>query len=96
VKKKQRVMLTGPALRDLGGVASYYNAVLPGLKRSDEFDIDYLEIGSTFGQGSRLYFLKDQIKVWKLLRSDAPDILHVNASLNFSSFIRDGLIIWQA
>ena len=36
-----RILLTCPSLADPGGVAGYYNAILPFL-RSDEFDITVL------------------------------------------------------
>ena len=94
--KKQRVIITGPALKDPGGVASYYNAVLPFLNKTDKFDIEYVEIGSTAGRDTNLHFFIDQVRIWKLLKTNTPDLLHINPSMVFRSFIRDGFFIWLA
>ena len=92
---RKRVLITGPALSDPGGVANYYNAVLPALYGLSNFDIEYIEIGSTAGGGKILHFFNDQLKLRRALKRQ-PDLLHVNPSLDIKSFIRDGLFIWQA
>lgn len=90
----KKILVVIPDLKDIGGVASYYNSVLPLLER-DEFHIDCLEIGSTKGKGSILYPLSDQYRFNKSIKN-GPSIVHINPSLNLKSFIRDGLFVFQA
>lgn len=89
-----RVLLTTPDLKDKGGVANFYNSVLPHIKAS-RFKVAPLEIGSTKSLKSHLHFLKDQLRFRASLQIE-PDLVHVNPSLDLKSFIRDGLFIWQA
>lgn len=90
------VLITGPSLSDQGGVAGYYNAVLPFLREQDSLNIHYLEIGSTKGMGGSLYPLMDQIRFRQVLGDTSPSIVHVNPSLTLRSYIRDGLFIRKA
>jgi len=90
------VLITGPSLSDQGGVASYYNAVLPFLREQDSLNIHYMEIGSTKGMGGSLYPLMDQIRFRQALGDTSPSIVHVNPSLTLKSYIRDGLFIRKA
>jgi glycosyltransferase involved in cell wall biosynthesis len=90
------VLITGPSLRDEGGVANYYNAVLPFLKADNRFSVEYFEIGSTKGTFGPLHPLVDQVEFFNAIRRFRPTLVHVNPSLTFKSFIRDGLIIYQA
>lgn len=91
-----KILITGPALADPGGVAGYYNAVLPHLRELQEDRIEYMEIGGTKSSGGILHPLMDQLRFRSLLQDVQPDVVHVNPSLGFKSFIRDGLFIWQA
>lgn len=90
------VLITGPSLQDPGGVANYYNAVLPFLKADRRLDVRYFEIGSTQGNLGILHPLSDQMSVRRALRQFAPAVVHVNPSLTLKSFLRDGLIVHQA
>jgi glycosyltransferase involved in cell wall biosynthesis len=89
------VMITGPSLDDPGGVANYYRAVLPVLARGGRVAAGYVAIGSGGGQGVTR-FVRDQWRVHRELASRQPQLVHVNPSLNFKSFVRDGLLIRQA
>ncbi|MDV6340823.1 glycosyltransferase family 4 protein [Nitrosomonas sp. Is24] len=91
-----KVLITGPSLSDQGGVAGYYNAVLPFLRELDSLSIHYMEIGSTKGMGGSLYPLMDQIRFRQALGDTNPSIVHVNPSLTLKSYIRDGLFIRKA
>ena len=91
--KKIKVLITGPSLQDQGGVANYYNAILPYLS-ARRVQVHYLEIGSTSGRGRMLHVLRDQFQVWRAIRTLDPEIIHVNPSLDMRSFIRDGLFIF--
>ncbi len=90
------VLITGPALRDPGGVSGYYNAVLPYLHRQGDFGIHYLEIGSTRGRAGLLNPIADQIRVREAIRKTRPGIFHCNPSLVPKSFFRDGAFIRYA
>lgn len=94
--KRTGVLITGPSLRDPGGVANYYNAVLPFLETDDRLDVQYLEIGSTHGNSGILHPLSDQMSFRRALRQFSPDVVHVNPSLTVKSFFRDGLIVRHA
>ncbi len=89
-----KVLITGPSLDDPGGVANYYNVILPFLRIHD--DITYVQLGSTHSRFSTLHPLFDQIKVQQMILSTQPDVIHVNPSLDLKSFLRDGLIIYLA
>ena len=92
------ILITGPSLADQGGVASYYNSVLPYLRKQDDFDIHYMEIGGTAGAGKILHPVADQIRFRQALNRIKPAIVHVNPSLDpqLKSYIRDGLFVLQA
>src|SRR5690554_78220 len=94
--KRMRVLITGPALDDPGGVANYYRTVLPVLRQDGRLNVDYLPIGRGGGGPALLRFLRDQRRLRQRLAETSPDLLHVNPSLNPKSFIRDGLFIRQA
>jgi glycosyltransferase involved in cell wall biosynthesis len=94
--KPLRVLITGPALRDEGGVANYYNAVLRHLAADGRYEVEYFELGSTKGAMGPLHPVADQAGFHSLLGRFRPDLVHVNPSLTMKSFFRDGLIIDQA
>jgi glycosyltransferase involved in cell wall biosynthesis len=91
-----RVLITGPALRDEGGVANYYNAVLRHLAADGRYEVEYFELGSTKGSMGPLHPLADQAGFHRMLGRFRPDLVHVNPSLTLKSFFRDGLIVDQA
>ena len=89
-----KIVITAPALSDQGGVASYINGVHSFLSSNE---VSFLEIGSTTsGLGRKLHPMIDQLRFRQFLRRCEPKILHINPSLNFKSFVRDGLFLWQA
>lgn len=94
--KPLRVLITGPALRDEGGVANYYNAVLRHLAADGRYEVEYFELGSTKGAMGALHPVADQAGFQRMLERFRPDLVHVNPSLTLKSFFRDGLIIAQA
>jgi len=93
---KMKILITLPLLSDPGGVASYYNSILPYMKQIENLEIVILEIGSSHGKNSYSHPILDQIRFIKRLLSVKPDIVHINPSLNFPSFIRDGLFLFWA
>jgi len=88
-----KILITGPSLSGKGGVACYYNSVLPYL--SDTCDIKYFELGSENNR-SYLHPLSDQLNFFRLISKCNYNLVLINPSLGFKSFIRDGLLIWQA
>ncbi len=57
---KTSILLTLPSLNDTGGVASYYNGVLPWLSAGNK--ISSIEIGGTNRAGGAVYPIADQIR----------------------------------
>lgn len=90
------IFITGPSLADRGGVANYYNAVLPYLRQQDGLDIHYMEIGGTRSAGGILHPVADQIRYRRTLAGISPAVVHINPSLVPKSYIRDGLFVHQA
>ncbi len=90
------VLITLPSLMDHGGIATYYNAVLPFLEDQNDFRISYLEIGSTKNSLKFLHPLIDQIRFYNCISKNSFDLIHVNPSLYIKSFFRDGMIIYLA
>ncbi|HEQ71153.1 MAG TPA: hypothetical protein ENN69_01570, partial [Spirochaetia bacterium] len=87
-----RVLVTGPSLKDQGGVAGYYNALLPFLKH-EGIAVSYLEIGGTHAAGGILSPLVDQLRFRSALRRFRPHLVHINPSFNLKSFLRGGFFI---
>jgi glycosyltransferase involved in cell wall biosynthesis len=93
----RKILITLPSLKeDPGGVARYYNSVLPYLYKSKNFRVEIFEIGSTHGKNVFFHPIIDQIKFIRKISLLKPDIVHINPSLNFKSFIRDALFIFWA
>ena len=91
-----KVLITGPSLDDPGGVAGYYNSVLPHLRVVEPEGINYMEIGGTHSSLGFLHPLNDQVRFFRTLRRLRPDVVHVNPSLGLKSFLRDGIFVMQA
>ena len=87
------INLTVPKLDKPGGVASFYNAVLPHLNL--QFPINIIEIGSNRSGLGFINLFTDQFKLFKSI-NHSTKLIHINPSLGFKSFIRDGLFILQA
>lgn len=86
---KKNIVITLPKLNKAGGVASFYNAVLPHLDKA-VFQVNTLEIGSGNSVVSYLQPLFDQFRLFKAV-SNKTVLVHINPSLGFKSFFRDGL-----
>jgi glycosyltransferase involved in cell wall biosynthesis len=88
------ILITTPSLEGLGGVANYFKMVLPLLRKRGLF-INHFEMGSLKGKENIFYPLTDQLFFHRYLKKNS-DLVHINPSLNFKSFIREGLFILQA
>lgn len=87
------VLLTVPDLQGQGGVASFYNGVLSHFPHAK---VTPLEIGGCKNTGGLLHPLIDQVRFRNTLKDLRPELIHLNPSLGFKSFLRDGLFAWQA
>ena len=79
-----------------GGVASFYQSILPFLAKSAVYYIRQLEVGSAFNDGKLIHPFIDQIRVYKRISKGVIDLMHVNPSLDLKSVLRDGMIMLLA
>lgn len=93
VSSTNPILFTVPCLQDQGGVAGFYKGVLPYLPRNE---IIPLEIGGTRNSGGLLHPVVDQLQFCRKVINLRPALIHLNPSLKFKSFFRDGLFAWQA
>ena len=84
-----KVLIIGPSLSAKGGVALYYRNMLPLLKVVDDVKLSYLEIGSSGGKRP----MQDIASVFSAIKNQKPDVVHVNTSLNWKGFLRDGIYL---
>lgn len=90
---KKNVLVTVPSLKKgKGGVTHFYRSMLSYIKLRK--NIVLYEIGSAKSALKFIHPIWDQIRFIKALTKKRPCIVHVNPSLNFKSFIRDGLFIF--
>lgn len=89
---KPKVLIVGPSLSGKGGVSLYYATIFPDLKENDEFEIEYFSVGSSSGRG--VFF--DVFLFLARLISFRPLVVHVNTSLNWKGFLRDGVFLFLA
>lgn len=94
---KNTILITGPHLDDPGGVANYYNAILPEFRKRPHLEIIYHPIGSTASGGKAYaHWFKDQLESFRAIKKVRPHLVVVNPSLNLKSFLRDALITFTA
>ncbi len=89
--KPVKTLITVPSVQAKGGVAQFYNALLPHLPNT----IKTVEIGGTKAAGGFLHPLVDQIAFRRTVKQVLPGLVHLNPSLNLKSCLRDGLFAWQ-
>lgn len=95
------ILITSPSLEDQGGVANFYNTILPVLEEKEELHLSHIEIGSTHGTKRKrifkfLYPLIDQINFYKRICREQFDIIHLNPSLDLKGFLREGIMLYVA
>ncbi|MEE9363142.1 MAG: glycosyltransferase family 4 protein [Cellulophaga sp.] len=91
-----KVLITGPDLKDPGGVSNYYSTILPLLRKKNNLSITYLPIGGTYAKGKKGHLLKDQIRFRDAIKINKTSVVLINPSLNFKSFFRDMFFIRTA
>lgn len=91
-----KVLVTVPRLEQPGGVASYYNTLKPALDSS----IEHIEIGQTSAETSfcstAIRMIKDYVAFLKKLHKGDHALVHINPSLLYKSFLRDGCFLLLA
>lgn len=92
MKTNDKILLAIPSLAGEGGVANFYNAILPHFTVKN---INLLEIGRLKNSGGVLHPLIDQIRFYHTVASFNPSLINLNPSLGLKSFVRDGLFVWQ-
>ena len=100
MNKKTKVLIAPYSLKGTGGVTAFYNTILPHFNHK-AYIVDMLRMGSDRTPGryrvKGLYPLTDQLRFRRALASlGQQDIVHINPSLNLKSFLRDGLLVYQA
>ncbi len=93
MKKEVEIIILGPAINAVGGVANYYS----NLNLHSDKKIHYFEVNSANNQGVFKTFFRllfNYILFLKLVSKKSVKIVHVNPSLDYKSFWRDSLFIF--
>ena len=86
---EKKVLISLPILSKIGGVSSYWNAILPELKKFPDIKIQEIEVG---GHGKNvLGLISDQLNFKKKLNQKI-DLVILNPSLGIRSFFRDAFL----
>lgn len=93
---KKKVLILGPSLKKPGGVSNFIKLIFSYFPR-EKYILKYFPIGQKcrrlYRQLIVFYTLNDIFKYLIRLICYKPDIVHINLSFWFRSFIRDGLYI---
>lgn len=89
---KNRVLIVTPRLNLVGGVSSYWNAILPDLRMDKNLKIHNIEIGGN--KRNMIGPVVDQLRFRKILNLNFS-LVFLNPSLSFRSFFRDAFFIKQ-
>jgi glycosyltransferase involved in cell wall biosynthesis len=95
INLSQNILINVPSLQDPGGVASFYNSILPRLS-NENYAVATLQIGSTNSRFNLLHPIADQLCFHQAITKNCVALVHINPSLNFRSFFRDGLFAYQS
>lgn len=94
--RKTRVMLLGPDLGAISGVATHLNQLL-GSALAGDFELQHFTVGSEGQQETRhsklFRLLFSPIVLAAYIIRDRPDIVHINVSLDHKSFMRDAVYL---
>ncbi|WP_368029619.1 glycosyltransferase family 4 protein [Arcobacter sp. s6] len=87
----KNILIITPKLHISGGVASYWNSLLPRLKKNKKFNITTFQVG---GNGKNPFaMINEQLKFRKEVNNSS--LVFLNPSLGFNSFFRDGFFAKQ-
>lgn len=87
--KNKKVLILAPPLTGKGGVSLYFSVVYPELVKRGEFAFGYFPVGSSVGDG--LWF--QYARYIRRLRSGTSDLVHINTSFGFKSYMRDAVYV---
>lgn len=87
----KKILLVTPKLETSGGVASYWNSLIPLLKENRDLKFENFQVG---GHGKNIIAtLKEQYIFRKKITNNS--LVFLNPSLGFNSFFRDGFFAKQ-
>lgn len=85
--KKKKLLIVTPKLNVSGGVASYWNSILPLITNYQDLQIENFQVG---GHGKNIFtMIKEQFEFKHQIKNSS--LVFLNPSLGFNSFFRDGL-----
>lgn len=79
-------------ITNIGGIGNYYNI----LKNNFRVPVDYLITGKRTGESGFFSYLKRFIADYLAFQKKVAhyDLVHINTSMRFKSFIRDAMFLW--
>jgi len=90
-----KILILSPDKRTLGGVTNFVQVIFENF--STKIEAHHLFIGKNIDTKWKLssFFkpLIDSIRLFKTIKSNHYDVIHINPSLNLKSILRDGLFI---
>lgn len=95
MKDQIEIVVLGPSLKAVGGVANYYS----NLNLTSENNIYYFEVNSNLKENTlkkTFRLVTNFFKFARIISSEKVKIVHVNPSLDFKSFWRDAIFIFIA
>lgn len=97
--RKTRVLLLGPGLGAISGVATHLNQLF-GSSLAGDFELQHFNVGSEGQQETRygklLRLVLSPVVLAAHIIRDRPDIVHINVSLDQKSFPRDAVYLGVA
>jgi len=87
-----KILIVVPDIRKLGGIEQYYSK----LKNKFTIAVEYFTIGERLNKNSNKYqryfrLINDYFRFIKVLKKEKYDIIHINPSLDFIMFFREGI-----
>ncbi len=90
-----KILILSPDKRTPGGVTNFVQGIFENF--STKINAHHLSIGKSIDPKWRLSdFVKpliDSIRLFKKIKNNHYDVIHINPSLNFKSILRDGLFM---
>jgi len=86
------ILIITPKLKISGGVASYWNSLLPLFKKNEKLNYENFQVG---GHGKNIIAILKEQYFFKKKLHDNLSLAFLNPSLGFNSFFRDGFFAKQ-
>jgi len=88
----KKILIITPKLETSGGVASYWNSLLPLFKKNEKLNYENFQVG---GHGKNIIAILKEQYIFKKKLHDNLSLAFLNPSLGFNSFFRDGFFAKQ-